>query len=90
MDRVQAHLLQGPGASAAGSHEWFAIWDSKAMQGVVPQGCSGALNDIRTAADGIRDGVLAASEAARQADVYPANRRDLLQRYRLTYPGWDR
>ena len=37
----------------------------------------------------IRDGVLAAGEAARQADVYPGTRRDILQRYRLDYPGWD-
>jgi S1-C subfamily serine protease len=81
---------KGPVLSPAGSHEWFAIWDPKAMQGMVPQGCTGAFNDIRTAADGVRDGVAAANEAARQGDVYPATCRDLLQRYRLIYPGWDR
>ena len=32
----------------------------------------------------------AADEAARRADVYPGTRRDLRQRYRLDYAGWDR
>jgi hypothetical protein len=80
---------RGPIIATAG-HEWFAIWDPKAMQGAVPQGCTSAFGDIQRAADGIRDGVLAAGEAARQAGVYPGPRRELLQRYRLNYPGWDR
>jgi hypothetical protein len=70
--------------------EWFAIWDPHAMLGVVPQGCTSAMADIQRAADDLRDGVLAAGEAARQAEVYPGARRELLQRYRLNYPGWDR
>ena len=28
-------------------------------------------------------------ESAREADVYPATQREVLQRYRLDYPGWD-
>ena len=80
------------GAVAAGgsTHAWFAVWDPKAMQGAVAEGCSSAYADIQRAADAVRDGVLAAAEAAREADVYPGRRRELLQRYRLTYPGWDR
>jgi hypothetical protein len=70
--------------------EWFAVWDSQAMQGTVPQGCTSAFADIQRAADGIRDDILAAGEAARQADVYPGGRREVLQRYRLNYAGWDR
>ena len=60
------------------------------MQGTVPPGCQSAFGDIQRAADGIRDAVVAAGEAARQADVYPGLRRDLLRRYRLDYPGWDK
>ncbi len=70
--------------------EWFAVWDPQAMQGTVPQGCTSAFADIQHAADGIRDGVLEAGEAARQAAVYPGARREVLQRYRLNYAGWDR
>jgi S1-C subfamily serine protease len=70
--------------------EWFAVWDAAAMQGTVPSGCTSAFDDIRRAADGIRDAVTAAGEAARQADVYPGPRREVLRRNRLDYPGWDR
>jgi hypothetical protein len=71
-------------------HEWFAIWDPAAMQGTVPSGCASAFGDIRRAADNIRDAVVTAGEAARQADLYPGVKRDLLRRYRLDYPGWDK
>jgi S1-C subfamily serine protease len=71
-------------------HEWFAIWNSSAMQGTVPAGCTSTFADIRRVADTIRDAVVAAGEAARQADMYPGLRRDLLRRYRLDYPGWDK
>jgi S1-C subfamily serine protease len=70
--------------------EWFAVWDPRAMQGAVSPGCGPAFGDMRRAADDIRDAVLAASEAARQADVYPGTRRDVLRRSRLDYAGWDR
>ena len=66
---------QGTVAPTPG-REWFAIWDPHAMQGTVPQGCTSAFADIQHAADGIRDGVLEAGEAARQADVYPGARRE--------------
>ena len=81
---------KGPVAAAAGAHQWFAIWDAEAMQAILPQGCTSAYADLQRSANAVRDGVLAAAEAARQADVYPGPRRDLLRRYRLDYPGWDR
>ncbi|MFI5179756.1 MAG: S1C family serine protease, partial [Vicinamibacterales bacterium] len=69
---------------------WFALFDARAMQGVVPQGCTASFADIKQMADGIRDGVRAADEAARRADVLPGTRRDVLRRNRLEYPGWDK
>ena len=75
---------------SAFDHEWFAFWDPRAMQGAVSPGCGSTFADIRRAADDIRDSVIAAGEAARQADVYPGTRRDILRRYRLDYPGWDK
>jgi S1-C subfamily serine protease len=80
---------QGAIAATPG-REWFAIWDPHAMQGSVAQGCTSAFDDVRRGAETIRDGVLAAGEAARQANVYPGSRREILQRGRLDYPGWDR
>ena len=70
--------------------DWFAFWDPRAMQGTVLPSCNAAFNDIRRVADEIRDAVLGADEAARQADVYPGTRRDVIQRYRLNYAGWER
>ena len=80
----QGRIAEIPG------REWFALWDPKAMEGTVPPGCTSVFSDIRRTADGIRDAVLAAGEAARQSGVYPGTRRDLLHRARLDYPGWDR
>ena len=70
--------------------EWFAFWDPRAMQGAVSPGCAPVFSDIRRVADDIRDNVVAAGEAARQADVYPGTRRDVLRRYHLDYAGWAR
>ena len=70
--------------------EWFAVWDPRAMPGAVSPACGPAFSDIRRVADDIRDNVVAAGEAARQADVYPGTRRDILRRHHLDYAGWAR
>jgi S1-C subfamily serine protease len=70
--------------------EWYALWDQRAMQGAVAPGCGVFFGEFRQMADSIRDAVIAADEAARQADVYPGARRDVLQRWRLDYSGWTR
>ena len=70
--------------------EWFAIFDARAMQGVVVNGCSSAFADAQQQANNVRDGVVSAEEAARRADVYPGARRDILRKYRLDYAGWQR
>jgi S1-C subfamily serine protease len=71
-------------------HPWFALWDTRAMQGAVSSGCDGGFADIRRVADDIRSTIIALEEAARQADVYPGTRRDVLRRYRLDNPAWTR
>jgi hypothetical protein len=68
--------------------EWFALFDARAMRGTLIEGCNGALSDAQQQANAVRDGVVAADEAARRADVYPGTRRDILKRYRLDYPAW--
>jgi len=70
--------------------EWYALWDQRAMQGAVAPGCGVFFGEFRQMADAIRDTVIAADEAARQADVYPGTRRDILRRWRLDYAGWSR
>jgi S1-C subfamily serine protease len=70
--------------------EWFALWEPRAMPGAVAPGCGAIFNDVRRVADEIRTAVVAAEEAARQADVYPGTRRDVLRSNRLDYTGWAR
>ena len=70
--------------------EWFALWEPRAMQGAVAPGCNAIFTDVRRIADEIRTAVVAAEEAARQADVYPGTRRDVLRSTRLDYAGWAR
>jgi S1-C subfamily serine protease len=70
--------------------EWYALWDQRAMQGAVAPGCGAYFGEFRQLADSIRDAVVAADEAARQADVYPGTRRDILRRAKLDYTGWSR
>jgi S1-C subfamily serine protease len=69
-------------------HPWFALWESRAMQGAVSPGCGAAFTDIRRAASEIRNTLSALDEAARREDIYPGTRRDVLRRYRLDYSGW--
>jgi len=70
--------------------EWFALFDRRAMQGSVANGCESSFTDAQQQANAVRDGVVAAEEAARRADVYPGMRRDVLRKYKLDYAGWQR
>jgi S1-C subfamily serine protease len=70
--------------------EWFAVWESRAMQGSVRPGCTTIFTDVRRLADEIRSAIVAAEEAARQADVYPGTRRDALRSHHLEYTAWGR
>ena len=87
--RFRANCYRG---KVAGSfdREWFAIWDSRAMQGAVAPGCGSSFDEVQRVAGEIRDQALAADEAARTASVFPGVRRDLRRKYHLDYPGWDR
>jgi len=70
--------------------EWFALWEPRAMPGLIAPFCSTVFTDVRRIADDIRSSVIAAEEAARQADVYPGTRRDVLRSNHLDYAGWTR
>jgi S1-C subfamily serine protease len=70
--------------------EWFALYDERAMQGVVARGCDTSFSEIRRQADEIHAGILEADEAARRANVYPGERRAALGRQRLDFSGWSR
>jgi len=67
---------------------WFALWDARAMQGVVASGCVPYFDDLRRRATEVQQAVTVADEAARAADIYTGTRRDVLRKYRLDY--WNR
>jgi len=87
--RFKADCYQG---SITGhfDHEWFAVFERDKMRGEINPGCTGSMSTVMAEANIIRRNVTAAEEAARKGDVYPGVRRDLRQRYRLDYSGWDR
>jgi hypothetical protein len=85
--RFKSTCYRGPVAGGF-DREWFALFDSRAMRGAVLEGCTNAFADAQQQANAVRDGVIAADEAARRADVYPGARRDILKRYRLDYAAW--
>lgn len=85
--RFRSSCYEGRIASAGLDHDWFALFDARAMQGTVSPGCGPYLADVRQRAADIRDGVIAAEEAARQADVFPGVRRELRRKHRLDGMG---
>jgi hypothetical protein len=64
---------------------WFALWDRRAMQGVVSSSCVPYFDDFRRRANGLRQAVIETDEVARRTDVYPGIRRDVLRKHRLDY-----
>jgi S1-C subfamily serine protease len=93
-DELEAYWTQFINACYSGSvtggfaRNWFALFDPRAMKGAVAQGCGAQFGNLQSAANEVRDRVLAADESARQAGVYPGERRDTLRTNKLDY--WTR
>jgi hypothetical protein len=64
---------------------WFALWDTRAMQGAVASSCAPYFEDLRRRATEIQRALAAVDEVARANDIYPGVRRDVLRKYRLDY-----
>ena len=79
-----AQCYQGRIAGAF-DRPWFALWDSRAMQGVVASSCTPYFEDLRRRATDIQRALAAVDEVARASDIYPGTRRDVLRKYRLDY-----
>jgi S1-C subfamily serine protease len=78
--------LSGP----AGDREWFGIWEERATV-VAPGGdCAAYFAELVKAASAFRTGMVAADEAARQAQVFPGVRREIRKKYRVDWTGWER
>jgi hypothetical protein len=88
--RFKQQCYEGRIVTTGFDHEWFALFDPKAMQGAVSPGCGMSFSDARNEANTVRNTLDAAEEAARKADIFPGTRRQLRHKYHLEYPGWDR
>jgi S1-C subfamily serine protease len=85
-------LCVASAASTGGDRPWFAIY--------VPEGikvarsnaydCFAWVDDLRTAANQIKTTLDGAAEGARRHGVYPGTIRQLRQKYRMDWSGWDR
>ncbi|HEY2149614.1 MAG TPA: serine protease [Vicinamibacterales bacterium] len=95
-DRLDADWMQyrqscGITSVPAGqTREWFGLYDPASPLHRAPQNCAPVLNDLQRQADGIGTLMRAADDLARRAGVFPGVRRDLRQRLRLDYSGWER
>ena len=88
-DRFSKVCLKTP-VRTGGDRPWFAIWERAFPTDAVGPACVNDFEAFRDAADVIRVRVTQADEAARRAGVYPGSRRDLRERYRLDWEGWER
>jgi S1-C subfamily serine protease len=79
------------GSIAGGfDREWFSVFERDKMRGTVSPACLNTFSNFVADANAIKANIAAAEEAARKGDVFPGVRRDLRQKYRLDYAGWDR
>jgi hypothetical protein len=79
------------GSIAGGfDREWFSVFERDKMNGTVSPACLNSFSYIQNEAGTIKSIIAGAEEAARKGDVFPGVRRDLRQKYRLDYAGWDR
>ena len=68
---------------------FYALWEKDALQGGPVRGHEARTAALRQAADQLRSQLRDAEEQARRADVFPGTRRELRQRYRLDFRGWE-
>lgn len=76
---------------ASFDHGWYVLWEPGWTPGdMMSDTCAAHYQELRSRAEALRTAVLACEEAARQADIYPGDRRDLRRKYHLDNPRWDR
>ncbi|HJU83644.1 MAG TPA: trypsin-like peptidase domain-containing protein [Holophagaceae bacterium] len=79
-----------PAGQPTGSweHGWYLLWEPGFHPGPLSDVCQANYAEARRVGEAIRTKVLEADSDARQADVYPGTRRDLLRKYRLSCERW--
>jgi S1-C subfamily serine protease len=86
-----AKLCVASATPAGGDRAWFALYvpDGLKVARSNAYDCFAWVEDLKTAANQIRTALDAAAESARHDGVYPGTIRQIRQRYRMDWAGWD-
>jgi S1-C subfamily serine protease len=85
---VESCLPHAP--RTTGDRPFFAVWDRSFSESAIAPSCSSYYRRFRVAADEFRTAMSMTDDMARRAGVYPGTRREIRERYRLSWDGWDR
>jgi S1-C subfamily serine protease len=79
-------------ASTGGDRAWFAVYvpDGIKVARSTAYDCFAWIDDLKNAAKQIKTTLDAAAEVARRDGVYPGTIRQIRQKYRMDWAGWDR
>ena len=79
-------------ASTGGDRPWFAVYlpDGIKVARSNAYDCFAWIDDLKNAANQIKTTLDAAAEVARRDGVYPGTIRQIRQKYRMDWAGWDR
>jgi S1-C subfamily serine protease len=79
-------------ASTGGDRAWFAVYvpDGIKVARSNAYDCFAWIDDLKNAARQIKTTLDAAAEGARRDGVYPGTIRQIRQKYRMDWTGWDR
>jgi putative serine protease PepD len=85
-------LCVASSASTGGDRPWFAVYvpDGIKVARSNAYDCFAWIDDLRTAANQIKTTLDTAAESARRDNVYPGTIRQIRQKYRMDWSGWDR
>jgi S1-C subfamily serine protease len=85
-------LCVASSASTGGDRPWFAVYvpDGIKVAHSNAYDCFAWIDDLKTAANQIKTTLDAAAESARRDNVYPGTIRQIRQKYRMDWSGWDR
>ena len=79
-------------AQTDGQRVWFALYESDGVRVALSNAydCFAWLDGVKRMSNQIKDAMDTGAEAARREGVYPGTIRQIRQKYRLDWAGWDR
>ena len=85
-------LCVASSASTGGDRPWFVVYvpDGIKVARSNAYDCFAWIDDLKTAANQIKTTLDTAAESARRDNVYPGTIRQIRQKYRMDWSGWDR